>query len=296
MPIQTTQTVGVPGGGALTQQGGAYIYRPQESDLVAGRLRQLQSRANPLVQASRRDALRRANARGDLNSSYAAGAAEQAAYAAMLPVAQQDSDTLTRVNMQNLQSIQNQQNYEQALNALQGQEIAAGAMAAAQRDIAQQERELGLQLQRERLAFEGEQAGFGREHDIGMFERSLGRDLTMQERDFLGRMGLGEQDIWGRRQLQEDAYGQDIGRAGFNWGMQRDLANQQADIGARQSYLDFQIGSQQFMQTLIGGFLASAMQNPDQFGNVQALDGMLQFIGGNVPGSFMEGFWDSFFG
>ena len=277
-------------------QGGATVYRPPEEHLVAGRLRELQSRNNPLVQRARSMALRRANARGDVNSSYAAGAAENAAFDAMLPVAQQDSDTLTRVHMQNAQNEQDRAIAEANANAAQGSYAVGQAMAAAERDNAEAARNLQLQLQRERLAYEGEQAGYGRSHDVDMFQRALGRDLTVGEQQFLQQMALGQQGFGFTRQLQEDAYGHDIGRMGFDWQMQRDLGNQQGDWASRLAQQQFQYGNQRWQQDLYSNFMNTVINNPDMFGDPQAVDGMMQFFFGSEPGSAPASFFQSVFG
>lgn len=272
------------------------MYRPPEEHLVSGRLRQLQSRGNPLVAQARADALRRANARGDVNASYAAGSAENAAIQAMLPVAQQDADILTRVNIQNANAIQQAQQAELALRAQMGNEAVGATLAAAQRDIAQAERDQALQMQRERLAFEGEQAGYGREHDFAMLERNLGRELTLSERQFMQDMARAEQGFGFQRQLQEDAYGQDIGRMGYEWDMQRDLVNQRGDWEARGRLMDYEFGNRISMQQFAYGMLTNIFSNPDQFGDPQAVDGMLRYLFGSEPGSFTASFFDSILG
>lgn len=282
--------------GIQAGQGGVYVYNPPEEHLVAGRLRQLQSRDNPLVQRARADAARRANARGDINSSYAAGAAEGAVFDAMLPVAQQDSDTLTRVNIQNADAARQMAIAEAQARAAEGSAAVGATLAAAERDNALAARDLQLQMQRERLAFEGEQSGYGREHDVAMFERALGRDLTLGERDFLQQMALGQQQFDFTRQLGEDEYGRDIGRMGFEWEMQRDLGNQRGDWEARLAEQAFRYGNENFQREFFLGVVMSGINNPDVIGNPQAWDGLFNFLMGSEEGSAPNRFWNSLFG
>lgn len=297
-PYQQPPTPFSGGGfsGLQLGQGGAYVYSPPPEHLVSGQLRQLQSRSNPLVQRARADALRRANARGDINASYAAGAAEGAAFDAMMPVAMQDSATLTRVHMQNAQNAQDRAIAEANANAARGGDAIGATLAAAERDNAEAARNLQLQLQRERLAFEGEQAGYGREHDVGMFERALGRDLTLGERNFLQQMALNEQGFGFTRQLGEDEYGRDIGRMGYEWARDRDLTNQQGDWQSRilDQQNQYNIGG--FQRGFFQNIIMSGISNPDVIGNPQAWDGLINFVMGAVPGSASNNFWNSLFG
>lgn len=279
----------------ISNQGGAYVYNPPEEHLVAGRLRELQSRNNPLVANARARALRRANARGDVNSSYSAGAAETAAMEAMLPVAMQDSDTLTRVNIQNAQNAAERAIAEANANAAQGSAAVGAAMAAAERDNARMARDLQLQMQRESLAFQGEQAGYGRQHDFDMFERQMGRDLTLGERQFLQQLAMNEQGFGFNRQLQEDAYGQDLGRMGMDWQMQRDLGNQQGDWQARIMALGDRYAAQDFQRGFYQNIFMSGMQNPYMLGDPAAFDGIMNLALGGVPGSAADAFWSSVF-
>ena len=276
-------------------QGGATVYNPPEEHLVAGRLRELQSRNNPLVQRARSAALRRANARGDINSSYAAGAAENAAFDAMMPVAMQDSNTLTRVHMQNVQNAQDRAIAEANANAAQGSAAVGAAMAAVERDNAKQARDLQLQLQREQLAFQGEQAGYGRQHDFDLIQQQLGRDLTLGERQFFQQLAMNEQGFGFNRQLQEDAYGQDLGRMGMDWQMQRDLGNQQGDWQARIMALGDRYAAQDFQRGFYQNIFMSGMQNPYMLGDPAAFDGIMNLALGGVPGSAADAFWSSVF-
>lgn len=287
--------LGGPGTG-LTFQGGAVVYRPPESDLVEGRLRRLQTANNPLVQHAREQAMRAANARGDINSSYVGGSATRAAFDAMLPVAQQDSETLTRVNMANMQNIQNSAEFERSLQELQAGQLSQGYQIGLDREMRQRQLDQDLQMQRERLAFEGEQAGYGREHDIRMGNLGYGWDIGRLNAGLEADLARGEQDIWGRRQILGDEYDYDLGRGNQQFANQRDLAAQQFDYDVRRSDLGYQQQLNLGRASAYRDWIMSASQNPDMFGNPEALEGMTQYFFGGVPGTYSYEMFRGLFG
>lgn len=65
----------------------------QPTDTVSGQLTTLLDKNSPYIQQARNMAARQANSRGLINSSIAAGAGEEAAINAALPIAQQDATT-----------------------------------------------------------------------------------------------------------------------------------------------------------------------------------------------------------
>lgn len=280
----------------ITFNGGAVVYNPPPEHLVSGQLRQLQSESNPLVRAARERAMRLANARGSIDGSYSAGAAARATIDAMLPVAQQDSATLTNVQMNNLSNIQNAQQAERDRQELLAANLASGYSAAQDREMARRELDQRLQMQREALAFEGEQAGYGRQHEIGMFDRGFGRDLTLQERDFLGRMGLGEQDIWGRRQIMGDEYGYNMGLAQQQQNFGLENMDRQFGYQSQLSYQDYQQATNQWQQAVYRDITNSLLNNPDLLRNPQAMDGIFQFLLGGEGGTYANSYFSNLFG
>jgi hypothetical protein len=77
----------------------SYTMTPQMT--VADRLKALMDENSPLAQQARTHALEAMNDRGLVNSSMAEGAAEQAAYNAMLQIAQQDANTAADIGKTN---------------------------------------------------------------------------------------------------------------------------------------------------------------------------------------------------
>jgi len=204
-------------GGLRSQTAGgttAWQYRPPERDLVAGRMALMRRQNDPYMQQSKQGAMELANARGQINSDYAAGAAQRAAIDAALPIASQDSDTLTKVGLANSEG-------ERRLIEIQMEKDAMAAAANAHSgpayNPADDERRYAhdLQMQRERLAFEGEQGGLGRGHDYGMGLMGIEGDL------FGAQMGYGHES-----DMANQNYGYDLGRMGAQHGYNRDLADQ----------------------------------------------------------------------
>lgn len=94
----------------------------QEDASVSSRLTGLMSQQSPLIKQARAQGVQAANRRGLLNSSIAAGASQNAAYAAALPIASQEASQVHQANLskqefgqqQKLQSSdQSQQRYLQ---------------------------------------------------------------------------------------------------------------------------------------------------------------------------------------
>lgn len=276
----TTQQFGRPPGSISgIQQGGmgVFHYNPPEQHLVRGQMGILQNQNGQYMQQAKQNAMELANARGQANSDYAAGAAQRAAIDAALPIAAQDSETLTRIGLSNAEA-------EQRMRELEMQKSIASAASSApwtgDRLTAEGEamRAHDLQLQRERLAFEGEQAGLGRGHEYGMglfgLEGGLYRD----------QMGYDAQ-----RQLGFDDFGFDLGRMGQEFGYNSALARLGADLGLRSDYYNQRWGAErdinqinaQGRMGLYTQALLQGMQVPEFMANPEALMGFIQFISGS---------------
>jgi len=203
--------------------------------LVENRLGNLLSRDNPYIQSFRRRGIQGASRRGLLNSSIAAGGAERAAIEAGLPIASADAQTFLQTRMQNQQDLnqnlmQERDIANRMLEAERNSLSAAEAMRLGQQD-AEADRRLRLQLQREGLAFQGEQSGLDRQQQE-MINR-LGYDMD------IGRMGY-QFDLTDRnagrdfqRTIQRDnnsfaneIYGmEEQARLAFGYGDARDTMN-----------------------------------------------------------------------
>lgn len=163
----------------------AYTGNVQGNELVENRLNNLLSGDSTYIQNARLRGLQGAGKRGLLNSSIAAGSAERAAIESGLPIASADAQTYLQTRMQNQGDLnQNLMQERDIANRMMEAEMnrTTAAMNAADRGAnAAAERALRLQLQREALAFEGEQSGLNRQQQEMMSR--LGYDMD------LGRMG-----------------------------------------------------------------------------------------------------------
>lgn len=277
----TLPQFGTPPGGLSGVQLGAnqaWHYNPPTEHLVRGQMKILRDENGDYMKQSKQGAMELANARGQANSSYAAGAAQRAAIDAALPIASQDSETLTKIGLTNAQNSQ-----QQAL--IDAQRAAASSQGGGQivydmTGAEEADRQLQLQLQRERLAFEGEQAGLDRDQEYGM--GLMGNEYGMYR---------GQQDFANQRQLGYDRYGQELGQMGQAFGYNSALARLGSDLGIRGNYYDNVFGSQRDLQRfgfdmqgsrmqLYGQLLQQGMQIPEYMADPEALLGFLQFTAG----------------
>ncbi len=188
--------------------GGNYAYTREAQDdaMVENRLNNLTASDSRYIQQARQGALRQANRRGLLNSSIAAGAAEGEAIRAGLPIASQDASTVDQARGQSMDAenqglmqtreLQNRITLEQM-----GQASAADAFQAGSRDAAEQRR-FQLQMQREGLAYEGEQAGLNRAHQLN----SMGFDYGL--RNQFADNDAFRTDWMGNQNFNREFYGQ----------------------------------------------------------------------------------------
>lgn len=178
----------IPGGqqgGIGGRDGRSYVGNVQRDELVENRLNNLLSGDSRYIQSARQRGIQGAAKRGMLNSSIAAGSAERAAIESGLPIASADAQTYLQTRMQNQQDLNQNLMQErdianrmlEADKRLQAAEMGSRAAVA---DAAAR-RELELQMQRERLAFQGEQSGLDRQQQEMMSRLGYNMDL--------GRMG-----------------------------------------------------------------------------------------------------------
>lgn len=115
-------------------------WRPDENDLVQGRMDGLLNSGSQYMQSAKESGLRTAQSRGLLNSSLAAGQSQAAAIEAALPIAQQDSQSLVDAGMTGYEGkIQGElarQGYDQSLGTISAQEGASSRLSAQENDAA----------------------------------------------------------------------------------------------------------------------------------------------------------------
>jgi hypothetical protein len=135
----------------------AYVRTPQANELSGTRISALLASDNPYMRNAQQRGLEVAGRRGLLNSSMAAGSAQRSAIEAAAPLALQEAGVFEGAASDN----------QQYLNQL--------ALAAQERSTAEENRRAALaaggerdatrlQMQREDLAFRGEQSGLDRSH------------------------------------------------------------------------------------------------------------------------------------
>jgi hypothetical protein len=164
-------------------QNRAYVREVQPDELSGNRITGLLDANNPYITNARRRGTEQAGSRGNINSSMAAGAAERSAIEAASPLALQEAGAFGTAAGQNLEYL-NQMALEGARDDRAEWDRIAAMEASAR---AGGDR---LQMQREQLAFEGEQRGLDRSHqnyrDYTGYQYSTRRD-SHQSR-------LGQQD------------------------------------------------------------------------------------------------------
>jgi hypothetical protein len=186
-----------------------------------------------LLSNARRGANEFASRRGLLNSSIAAGNAERAAIETAGQFAQQDSDLINSAMLKNV-DVLNDREAERAAERMQttmsgfvNEQNSAGAAA---------DREARLQLQREQLAFDGEQGQLGRVHQADMGRLNYGFDVGMENLSSGNRY----RDTYN---LNDQGYEHDLGRARQQYGYARGLAELGDRFNRERDERDYRYGS-----------------------------------------------------
>jgi len=274
------------GGGLMSGvgfgQGGLYQYIPPDAHLVSGQLKKNIDLKSPLMQQAKQNAMEVAMARGAADTSYQAGAAQRATIDSMLPVASQDSETLTRVGQMNAQNAQDAANLQAQLNAQSGQ--GGGQIVYDMTGAEEADRQLQLQLQRERLAFEGEQSAYGREHGMSMGLFDLYGNLYQGQQNFGNQRQLGFDEFGFNRALAGDQFGYGRALRGDDFLYNSSLARQNADLDMRQSFANYQMGIGRGMQDFYQNIILGGMQIPEFMADPEGFFGFAQFATGQVPG------------
>lgn len=250
----------------------AFQYTPPSTHLVQGRLQGLMAQRanNRYINQAKDAAVEMALARGQGDTSYASGAATRAAIDAALPIASQDSDTLTKISLANQQAALAQAQ----IDAMRNQSgLGGGNIIMDMTGEEDAERQHQLQLQRERLAFEGEQGELGRYQQFGMGLMGTEADMF---RDYMG-FNYG-------RQNARDQYGYDLGRMGSQFGYNAALARQGSDLDLRSDYFNNRWGMERDSANTRAGAYATAltqgMQIPEFMADPEAFMGFMQFAFG----------------
>lgn len=290
--VAETQGQGI--GGLRTGPLGTFQYQPPEDHLVSGQLRRNINDRSPLMQQAAGNAQALANARGMGSGAYAIGEAQRATIDSMLPVASQDSETLTKIGMQNAKNA-----HEQSLMQQQASMAGSGGGFNVVEDTSahdrEAERQLRLQLQREALAFEGEQSAYGREQQSAMGLMDQYGNLYQGQQNFANQQQLGYDQFGFGRALAGDQFGYQRGLQGDQFGYNSALARQNADLDIRQSYFNYNTSMASGMQQFYNNIIMQGMQNPDFMADPEGFFGFAQYAMGQVPGAGAD-FFSGLFG
>ena len=217
---------------------------------VSGHLDKLLSSESPYIRQARERASRAANARGLQSSSIAAGAGEEAAIAAGLPIAQGDADIMSRERT--LRSQEFQQARQQRVEQLMQQRGLDHTSAEKQAD-----RELQTQMQERGI--ESSEFMQERDHRVQqlMQQEGLSHDEAQRQADRELSDAMQQRDLRVRQLMQQeglthDAAQRQADRELSDTMQQRSITStegmQKRDIASREMMQDKSITSAQFMQ------------------------------------------------
>jgi hypothetical protein len=209
----------------------AYVGYVQPDQTAGYQITNLLDSNNPYMQNARRQAFEFSNKRGVANSSIAAGNSQRAAIEAGAPLAMQDANTYANQQRQNIDAL----NQREIANL--NRRAAGGGGNFGQQTLALQGQ---LQLQREQLAFQGEQA-----------------ELARQGQAYNNAMGYGYSTG-----LQNNQFSNQL--------------NNSMQLGAFQGAIQSGLSSQNYYQNAALG----AMNNPAIIGNPQGFQNYLGYMQG----------------
>ncbi len=280
-----SQATGIQG-----TDGRAYTGNVQSNELVENRLTNLLQKKNPYIQNAQQRGLQAAGKRGLLNSSIAAGSAERAAIEAGMPIASADAQTFLQTRMQNQGDLNQNlmQERDIANRMLQGSREQGTQLALQEGQLADNERDRlnRMLLQRENLAFSGEQQGLDRQQQEMMSRLGYNQDL--------GRLGVGFQ--------------YDIGRAREGARLEDNLADNAAfrtdwlqdNQFNRDFYgnlaLNFQQAQIRDSSTFYSQLTGALFENPEVFGNPEYLSGLNNFFSNEIFDNRFDSFMSQFYG
>jgi len=162
--------------GSFFKEGETYV---TPSSTVAGQLTSLLDTDSKYIQQARISAAEKAQERGMLNTSLAAGAGEQAAIQSALPIAQQDAQTYATAQGQ-------QQTYEYEVGKSQSTAIMSAKMVEAEAQIARQQEAYSNAFTSAMTQADYEQQGWLKEVDLAHSKEML--DLTALQEQLLSNV------------------------------------------------------------------------------------------------------------
>lgn len=238
----------------------AYTYTPTEGQTSMGLLNKYTQHDTPLLRNARTRAGEYSAQRGMLNSSIAAGNAERAGIESAGQFALTDAGHMNNAMLKNV-DVLNDREAERAaaasLSSVTGLINSAGDARNAS------EREAQLQLQRERLAFEGEQQ---------QLDRVTGADMARMGYDF--DTGLENLRTGNQRILLGDQYG-------YNRGMENlqsdNRYNNDSRLADQDAYNRAGLSRQEYEQQLWTGMVNRSMEQPEIMGNPEGFNNFASY-------------------
>lgn len=254
------------GGGALPSgisgsANRAYTWSPQTGQSSFGLLNRYTASGSPMIRQAESRAAQQAASRGLLNSSIAAGAGRAAAIDAAGQFAESDANQQTAAMLKNVDVLNAN---EAARAASEMQSTMLGAINEANTSAANADREARLQLQREQLAFSGEQNQLDRIHGTDMSRLGYQQQLGLGEQGYgfdLGRMGA--------------EYGYDIGRATNASNL--DYRNQ-SSLGAQQFGYQRQLNQDDYRNNMALQFMQGWYSDDPEFRDPATLNQTMAFF------------------
>lgn len=269
-PINPTNVKPTPLPYGVTQYGPngvAYQGAPTKDELVSGQLIGLLSSQNPYIQQARAQGTAAAAGRGLLNSSMAAGSAQNAATAAALPIAQGNAQEFANTAAAN-QMASNQQLGAQTAASAQVQSALAGAgatigAASIRADVDREAQKLQYQLAGQQLGFNYAQLG----QQGSQFNAQLGQ----QGAQFNAQLAQSNQQFGAQLNQQQTQF-------------QQNLAANIGQYQANQMWQQYTLGTQlqQNSQNAYASMFSNIMMNPNMTAaeRSSALTSAQQFYGG----------------
>lgn len=200
--------------GTNFSDGRAYTRNVNSNELVANQLQGLLDPNNPYLRQGMNRANRAAANAGMGRSSIAIGNAQAALVDRALPIAQQDASTYAQAAGQNQDALNTNLGQERDIRnqiLMQQQQIAAGDRSSAANLAAQRyAQDMQLQLQREGLAFQGEQNQLNRLHDFQTTAQGYMFDIGRMNNDFQNRDRLASNDTFRQDWLADRNFGRQI--------------------------------------------------------------------------------------
>lgn len=264
----------------------AYTRTVGNNELVENRLVNMLGRGSAFTKQAEMGAMRQAADRGLGNSSIAAGAGRKAAIESALPIASQDAATYAQAQGQNLDALNSNlmQERDIANRMLQGSRDNQTQLDLSDRNaaIAEADRRNRLLLQRENLAFTGEQNQYDRQQQFDVMgldyslrdmfaNNQLGRDLTATGAEYEWRDRFANNQAARDNWLNDESFNRDIYGFAFRNALEQDNAVLNTQLNSAAGFFD-----------MLNSY---AMDNPDIF-NSENYTQVMQFMSQQFPQIF----------